>query len=169
MSSVQRMGNTYIDPVYTISWICSGAPPFLLSLTLPYSARSQHFYKMNRPQDQDGSKPLIEQDASLLRRYGKLPVRGDLLNHQLERRKYFDSGDFALSNAHRTSDIGQIQTGKEHPLRKGISSPSSPVPVGSNIKDDSNEHKKGVEEGHEVNDASHLHQQMSSDGSESIQ
>lgn len=169
MSSAQRMGNTSIAPVYIISWICSGGTPFLLSPTLPYSARSQRFYKMNRPQDQDGTKPLTEQDARLLRRYGKLPVRRDLLNHQLERRKYFDSGDFALSHAHTASDIGQIQTGKEHPLRKGISLPSSPVPVGSNIKNDSNEHKKGVEEGHEVNDASHLHQQMSSDGSESIQ
>ena len=30
------------------------------------------------------SKPLIKQDARLLRRYGKLPAREDLLSHQLE-------------------------------------------------------------------------------------
>lgn len=39
---------------------------------------------MNRPEDQDGSKPLTEQDVRLLRRYGKLLAREDLLDHQLE-------------------------------------------------------------------------------------
>ncbi|USP82203.1 uncharacterized protein yc1106_09477 [Curvularia clavata] len=125
---------------------------------------------MNRSQDQDGSemltsrKPLTEQDVRLLRRYGKLPARGDLLDHQLERRKYFDSGDFSLSHAQNVSDIGRIQTGTEHPLREGISHPSSPVPATSNI-DDSGEQKKGVKEGHKVKKASHLHQQMPTDKS----
>ncbi|KAF9730030.1 cAMP-regulated phosphoprotein family protein [Paraphaeosphaeria minitans] len=118
---------------------------------------------MNRSQDQDGSEPLTAQDVRLLRRYGKLPAREDLLDHQLERRKYFDSGDFSLSHAHRVSDIGQIRTGTEHPLRKGISHPSSPVPAGSNIKGDSGEQKKGVKEGHKDREASHLHQHVSID------
>ncbi|OAL45114.1 camp-regulated phospho protein family protein Igo1, partial [Pyrenochaeta sp. DS3sAY3a] len=103
-------------------------------------------------------KPLSEQDVRLLRRYGKLPAREDLLDHQLERRKYFDSGDFALSVAHRVSDIGHIQTGTQHPLRKDISHPSSPVPASSNIKDDSGEQEKGVKEGHKAKESSHLHQ-----------
>ncbi|PVH90962.1 hypothetical protein DM02DRAFT_388101 [Periconia macrospinosa] len=123
---------------------------------------------MNRPQDQDGSEPLTEQDVRLLRRYGKLPAR-DLLDHQLEKRKYFDSGDFALSHAHRVSDIGHIRTGREHPLRKGISHPSSPVPSGSNIKDDSGEQEKGVKEGHKAKEASHLHQHVSTDKSKNAQ
>ncbi|KAK7178253.1 cAMP-regulated phosphoprotein family protein [Paraphaeosphaeria sporulosa] len=113
---------------------------------------------MKRSQDQDGSEPLTEQDVRLLRRYGKLPAREDLLDHQLERRKYFDSGDFAVSHAYRVSDIGQIRTGTEHPLRMGISHPLSPVPASSNIKGDSGEQKKGVKEGHKAKEASHLHQ-----------
>jgi hypothetical protein len=55
---------------------------------------------MNHPEDHDGSearsfsppcvqlltpsKPHTKQDARLLRRYGKLPAREDLLSHQLE-------------------------------------------------------------------------------------
>jgi len=122
---------------------------------------------MQHSQNQGGPEPLTEQDVSLLRRYGKLPARRDLLDHQLERRKYFDSGDFALSNAHRVSDIGHIQTGTEHPLRKSISHPSSPVPAGSNIKDDSDRQEKGIE-GYKAKEASHLHQQTNTDKSRNI-
>ncbi|KAK7178608.1 hypothetical protein DPSP01_014635 [Paraphaeosphaeria sporulosa] len=118
---------------------------------------------MERPQDQVGSERLTEQDARLLHRYGKLPAREDLLNHQLERRKYFDSGDFALSHAYRVSDIGQIQTGTEHPLRKGISHPSSPVPASSNINKNSGEQEKGVKEGNKATETSHLHLYVSAD------
>lgn len=50
-----------------------------------------------------------------------------------QERKYFDSGDFALSAAGKASSTGPIQTGKEHPLLKGISHLSSPVPKGSNV------------------------------------
>ncbi|KAF2178667.1 camp-regulated phospho protein family protein Igo1 [Zopfia rhizophila CBS 207.26] len=114
-------------------------------------------------------KSLTEQDSRLLHQYGKLPARGDLIHHQLERRKYFDSGDFALSQAHRASDIGHIRTGTEHPLRESISHPSSPVPGGSNIKDGSNKQEKGVEERYKAKEASNLHQQMSTDRSESTQ
>ncbi|EMD65840.1 hypothetical protein COCSADRAFT_140196 [Bipolaris sorokiniana ND90Pr] len=124
---------------------------------------------MNRPEDQDGSKPLTEQDVRLLRRYGKLPAREDLLDHQLERRKYFDSGDFFLSHAQKGSDIGRIQTGTEHPLRKDIYHPSSPVPATSNIKDDPGEQEKDINEGHKVKEASHLHQQMTTEKSKNTQ
>ncbi|KAL5372130.1 hypothetical protein DPSP01_013743 [Paraphaeosphaeria sporulosa] len=79
------------------------------------------------------------------------------------RRKYFDSGDFALSHAYRVSDIGQIQTGREHPLRKGISHPSSPVPASSNINKNSGEQEKGVKEGNKATETSHLHLYVSAD------
>ncbi|KAH6622264.1 hypothetical protein C7974DRAFT_219244 [Boeremia exigua] len=116
---------------------------------------------MNHPKDQDGSEPLTKQDARLLRRYGKLPAREDLLNHQLERRKYFDSGDFALSHAHRVSDIGHIQTGIEHPLCGSISHPSSPAPAGCNVQNVPNKQKKGVEEVNKAGETSNLHQHTS--------
>jgi hypothetical protein len=87
----------------------------------------------------------------------------------LQRRKYFDSGDFSLSHAQKASEIGRIQTGTEHPLREGISQPSSPVPATSNIKDDSGEQEKGVKERHKAKEASHLHQQMTTDKSNTAQ
>ncbi|CAG2010838.1 unnamed protein product, partial [Fusarium graminearum] len=51
----------------------------------------------------------------------------------LEERKYFDSGDFALMQAHRSSDIGIIATGSEHPIRRDISAPLCSVPGSSNL------------------------------------
>jgi len=123
---------------------------------------------MPRPQDQGGSEHLTEQDARLLRHYGELPTSTDLLDHQLERRKYFDSGDLALSHAHRVSDIGHIRTGTEHPVRKNISLPSSPIPASSNIKYDSGKQEKGVKEGHEAKETSPLHRQMSTDKDEHV-
>ncbi|KAF2184000.1 hypothetical protein K469DRAFT_581018, partial [Zopfia rhizophila CBS 207.26] len=86
-----------------------------------------------------------------------------LIQTSSQRRKYFDSGDFALSQAHREPNIGHIGTGTEHPLRGSIPHPSSPVPGDSNIKDDPNSQKRGVEDRYKVKEASNLHQRMSTD------
>ncbi|KAK6721123.1 hypothetical protein SNK04_000020 [Fusarium graminearum] len=79
------------------------------------------------------SKLSTENNKRLLNRYGILPRRGNLLHHQLEERKFFDSGDFALMQAHRSSDIGIIATGSEHPIRRDISAPLCSVPGSSNL------------------------------------
>ncbi|EPQ27864.1 uncharacterized protein PFL1_04608 [Pseudozyma flocculosa PF-1] len=42
---------------------------------------------------------LSEEEQKLFRLYGKLPNRKDLLSNKLKERKYFDSGDYALSKA----------------------------------------------------------------------
>ncbi|KDN36593.1 Endosulfine-domain-containing protein [Tilletiaria anomala UBC 951] len=42
---------------------------------------------------------LSEEEQKMFRLYGKLPNRKDLLNTKLKERKYFDSGDYALSKA----------------------------------------------------------------------
>ncbi|WFD25958.1 hypothetical protein MNAN1_000931 [Malassezia nana] len=44
---------------------------------------------------------LSEEEQKLFRLYGKLPNRKDLLANKLKERKYFDSGDYALSKAGR--------------------------------------------------------------------
>ncbi|KAL4402610.1 protein phosphatase inhibitor [Malassezia pachydermatis] len=44
---------------------------------------------------------LSEQEQKLFRLYGKLPNKKDLLANKLKERKYFDSGDYALSKAGR--------------------------------------------------------------------
>ncbi|OAQ62586.1 cAMP-regulated phosphoprotein/endosulfine conserved region domain-containing protein [Purpureocillium lilacinum] len=78
------------------------------------------------------SKPHNEQELRLKGLYGRIPSKRDLLDHQLEV-KYFDSGDFCLSQASKSSDTGAVKTGAEHPLREGISHPFSAVPSSSNV------------------------------------
>jgi hypothetical protein len=60
-----------------------------------------------------------------------------LIVHWKER-KYFDSGDFALSTADRVTDIGAINTGRAHPQRGSVSHPYAPVPSSSNANEDAN-------------------------------
>jgi hypothetical protein len=116
-------------------------------------------------------KPPNEEDQRLLRLYGKIPTRGDLLQHQLKistrcnlfqpvwiplirlstpGRKYFDSGDFALSQAYKSSSAGAVETGSEHPHREKISHPFSPVPSSSNVDEDANRQVQGKESTDEV-------------------
>jgi hypothetical protein len=90
------------------------------------------------------------------------PVLARTDSTRSEGRKYFDSGDFALSHAHRVSDIGHIRTGIEHPLRGSISHPLSPAPAGCNVEDVSNKQEKGTEDSRKGN-TSNLHQQTSAD------
>ena len=44
---------------------------------------------------------MTEEEQKVFRLYGKLPTRKDLLANKLKERKYFDSGDYALSKAGR--------------------------------------------------------------------
>ncbi|KAJ5359511.1 uncharacterized protein N7496_011924 [Penicillium cataractarum] len=83
-------------------------------------------------------EPLSENDKRLFGKYGKL-AGGGLLAQKSKERTYFDSGDFALSAAHRVTDNGSIQTGAAHPHRESISQPYSPVPAASNANKDANE------------------------------
>ncbi|KAJ4365145.1 hypothetical protein N0V83_008763 [Neocucurbitaria cava] len=64
-------------------------------------------------------------EARLFRLYGKLPNKKDLLQNKLKERKYFDSGDYALSKAGKASDVGVTQVGREHPNPDKI--PTSPA------------------------------------------
>ncbi|KAG5777460.1 hypothetical protein H9Q73_008860 [Fusarium xylarioides] len=105
-----------------------------------------------------------DKNKRLLNRYGILPKRGNLLNHQLEGRKYFDSGDFALNQAHRSSNIGNVTTGREHPIRQDISEPSSSVPSSSNIDDNATQQSSTRRRSPEVKARAqtHLHEEMKS-------
>lgn len=76
---------------------------------------------------------LGEEEQKLFRLYGKLPNRNDLLQNKLKERKYFDSGDYALSKAGKASDVGVTSIGSQHPLPENIPHASSPgVNTGSN-------------------------------------
>ncbi|OAQ61350.1 cAMP-regulated phosphoprotein/endosulfine conserved region domain-containing protein [Purpureocillium lilacinum] len=84
------------------------------------------------------TKPNGEKELRLKHLYGRIPRKGDLLG-----RKYFDSGDFSLSQAQKSSDAGAVKTGSEHPLREGISQPFSAVPSSSNVRDISQQQEQG--------------------------
>lgn len=64
---------------------------------------------------------LSEEEAKLFRLYGKLPNKKDLFTKKLSERKYFDSGDYALSKAGKadTSALGG-GLGREHPTPENI-------------------------------------------------
>ncbi|OJD34178.1 camp-regulated phosphoprotein family protein igo1 [Diplodia corticola] len=78
-------------------------------------------------------------------------------------RQYFDSGDFALSQASEPSNIGTVQTGTEHPTSKTVSHPSAPVPSGGNVAREANDQHR---DGRTMCAApeSHLQQQSYDDG-----
>jgi len=58
---------------------------------------------------------LSPEEQKLFRMYGKVPNRKDLLQNKMKERKYFDSGDYALSKAGKASDAGVTSIGREHP------------------------------------------------------
>ncbi|EXJ55596.1 hypothetical protein A1O7_08524 [Cladophialophora yegresii CBS 114405] len=63
---------------------------------------------------------LSADEQRLFRLYGKLPNKKDLLQNKLKERKYFDSGDYALSKAGKASDTGVTTIGTEHPQADSI-------------------------------------------------
>ncbi|CAI9632736.1 hypothetical protein GT037_009361 [Alternaria burnsii] len=75
---------------------------------------------------------MSEQEAKLFRLYGKLPNKKDLLQNKLKERKYFDSGDYALSKAGKAGDVGVTQVGREHPNPEKIPHIAPPTPTGQN-------------------------------------
>lgn len=63
---------------------------------------------------------LSAEEQRLFRMYGKLPNKKDLLQNKLKERKYFDSGDYALSKAGKAGDTGVTSIGTEHPNAENI-------------------------------------------------
>jgi len=59
---------------------------------------------------------FTEEERKLFRLYGKLPTGKDVLNRSLKERKYFDSGDYALSKAGKP----QGPVGSQHPSPEKI-------------------------------------------------
>jgi len=90
---------------------------------------------------------LSEQEAKLFRLYGKLPNKKDLLQNKLKERKYFDSGDYALSKAGKAGDVGVTQVGREHPNPEKIPHIAPPTATGQNGNSNGHGHGSGVVNG----------------------
>ncbi|KAJ5281916.1 Endosulfine-domain-containing protein [Penicillium angulare] len=63
---------------------------------------------------------MTPEEQKLFRLYGKMPNKKDLLQNKLKERKYFDSGDYALSKAGKASDVGVTNIGSQHPVPENI-------------------------------------------------
>lgn len=74
----------------------------------------------------DLSQSLSPDEQRLFRLYGKLPSKSDHLSKHLKERKYFDSGDYALSKAGKASSVDTGSVGSQHPLPENIPHLSSP-------------------------------------------
>lgn len=69
---------------------------------------------------------LSADEQRIYRLYGKLPSKSDLLAKHLKERKYFDSGDYALSKAGKASSVDTGSVGSEHPVPENIPHLSTP-------------------------------------------
>jgi hypothetical protein len=72
-------------------------------------------------------KSLTPEEQRLFRLYGKLPSRSDHFAKHLKDRKYFDSGDYAMSKAGKGDGVDAGAVGSQHPVPENIPHLSSPV------------------------------------------
>lgn len=70
---------------------------------------------------------LSPEEQRLFRLYGKLPSRSDHFAKHLKERKYFDSGDYAMSKAGKGDSVDTGAVGSQHPVPENIPHLSSPV------------------------------------------
>jgi len=101
---------------------------------------------------------LSPDEQRLFRLYGKLPNKKDLLQNKLKERKYFDSGDYALSKAGKASDIGVTAIGREHPVPEKIPHIAPPA---SALNNSQNGSEKGQSGGSPIKEHSFLHRETS--------
>ncbi|TGZ82880.1 ORC2-domain-containing protein [Ascodesmis nigricans] len=92
---------------------------------------------------------MTEEEQKLFRLYGKLPSKKDILKNKLKERKYFDSGDYALSKAGKASDVGVTNIGSQHPHPENIphihnSPKSGSEQLGSSISSPSSSGVSGI-------------------------
>jgi hypothetical protein len=84
------------------------------------------------------------------------------LNLDNQERKYFDSGDYALSKAGKASDVGVTQVGREHPVPENIPHSSSPHTLnGNHILNPILGHGKLGQSGSPVKESSFLQRETS--------
>ncbi len=88
-----------------------------------------------------------------------------------QERKYFDSGDYALSKAGKASEGGVTTIGSQHPLPENIPHLSSPGPNGSSNgagNSAPNGSLPGATSGSPVKESSFLHRETTADESSVI-
>ncbi|XXH03699.1 hypothetical protein Hte_010105 [Hypoxylon texense] len=74
----------------------------------------------------DDIQTLSPEEQRLFRLYGKLPSKSDHFAKHLKERKYFDSGDYAMSKAGKGDSVDTGSVGSQHPVPENIPHLSSP-------------------------------------------
>ena len=107
---------------------------------------------------------LSPEEQRLFRLYGKLPSRSDHFAKHLKDRKYFDSGDYAMSKAGKGDGVDAGAVGSEHPVPENIPHLSSPVNGGGASAPKHHGSVAGLQAGSPVKESSFLHRETSAEG-----
>ncbi|KIW37301.1 uncharacterized protein PV06_10641 [Exophiala oligosperma] len=87
---------------------------------------------------EESNEAPTEREREVYARYETLTKQNILLRSQVKERKFFDSGDLAISKATDDSMTGHPRTGKQHPISGEIPKLSSPMSGDSNVKSHAN-------------------------------
>lgn len=107
---------------------------------------------------------LSPEEQRLFRLYGKLPSRSDHFAKHLKDRKYFDSGDYAMSKAGKGDSVDAGAVGSQHPVPENIPHLSSPIGAPGNVPTHRGSISGGMQAGSPVKESSFLHRETSADG-----
>ncbi|KAK7991977.1 camp-regulated phosphoprotein/endosulfine conserved region-domain-containing protein [Apiospora saccharicola] len=79
-------------------------------------------------------KSLSPDEQRLFRLYGKLPSKSDHFAKHLKDRKYFDSGDYAMSKAGKGDSVDTGSVGTQHPTPENhLGLPGGGMGTGANL------------------------------------
>ncbi|TDZ26629.1 mRNA stability protein [Colletotrichum sidae] len=109
---------------------------------------------------------LTPEEQRLFRLYGKLPSRSDHFAKHLKERKYFDSGDYAMSKAGKGDSVDTGAVGSQHPVPENIPHLSSPVNNSSSSLNVAKHHPSipsGAQAGSPVKESSFLNRETSAE------
>ncbi|KAK4191153.1 camp-regulated phosphoprotein/endosulfine conserved region-domain-containing protein [Podospora australis] len=123
---------------------------------------------MNPLQAKIDIKSLSPEEQRLFRLYGKLPSKSDHFAKHLKERKYFDSGDYAMSKAGKGDSVDTGSVGSQHPVPENIPHLSSPVGgpngIGSSLHPHHHhQHHSNLQAGSPVKESSFLNRGTSAE------
>ncbi|KAJ4142333.1 hypothetical protein NW754_009779 [Fusarium falciforme] len=109
-------------------------------------------------------KSLSPEEQRLFRLYGKLPSRSDHFAKHLKDRKYFDSGDYAMSKAGKGDGVDAGAVGSQHPVPENIPHLSSPVNGSGNVPKHAHHGSiPGIQAGSPIKESSFLKSETSAE------
>lgn len=112
-------------------------------------------------------KSLSPEEQRLFRLYGKLPSRSDHFAKHLKDRKYFDSGDYAMSKAGKGDGVDAGAVGSQHPVPENIPHLSSPVNGTGNVPKHAHHGSiPGIQAGSPIKESSFLKSETSAEESQ---